>query len=165
MTTVLKVSEDKHTAPYGQTERARIAEALTTVLADSYALMAKTQGVHWNVRSPLFRRLHDLTEAHYKDLFGAVDEIAERIRALGHVAPDSLDELITKSEISADGEDHSAERLVATLIAGHETTLYRVYAAIDVAEHQKDPASADLLVERVRFHEQALWMLRSLIDA
>lgn len=165
MRTVLKVSEDNHSAPYDQNERARIAEALTTVLADSYVLMAKTQGVHWNAMGPLFLSLHDLTEKHYKDLFAAIDEIAERIRALGHDAPNNLDDMVAKSEISADVEDRSAERLIATLIAGHETTVHRVYAAIDMAEAQKDPGSADLLIERVQFHEKALWMLRSLIDA
>ena len=68
-------------------DREKIASGLSQLLADSYTLYLKTHNYHWNVEGPMFNTLHLMFEEHYTELATAVDEIAERIRALGVKAP------------------------------------------------------------------------------
>ena len=70
-----------------QSERGDVVEQLTRVLADAYAVYLKTHGYHWNVRGPEFFSLHNMLEQQYRDQWAALDDIAERIRALGELAP------------------------------------------------------------------------------
>lgn len=67
--------------------REQLAKHLSVILAETYMLTIKSHLYHWNVVGPMFKPIHDLTEEHYEDLFAATDELAERIRALGHRAP------------------------------------------------------------------------------
>ena len=68
-------------------DRAKIAEGLSRLLADTYTLYLKTHNFHWNVKGPMFQTLHLMFETQYTELALAVDMIAERIRALGFPAP------------------------------------------------------------------------------
>jgi len=70
-------------------DRRQIAAGLSRLLADTYTLYLKTHNFHWNVTGPQFTSLHALFETHYNELAVAVDDIAERIRALGEPAPGS----------------------------------------------------------------------------
>ncbi|HBT36354.1 MAG TPA: DNA starvation/stationary phase protection protein, partial [Hyphomonas sp.] len=70
------------------------ADALRVLLAETYALYSKTHGYHWNVTGPRFNSLHTMFETQYNELWMALDEIAERIRALGHFAPTSPAEMV-----------------------------------------------------------------------
>lgn len=146
-------------------QRKRLVANLVGALADSYLLMVKTQGYHWNVVGPLFFTLHQLTEDQYQNLFSAVDEIAERVRALGYPAPSSIADLMAHSKVNEETGNPTAEEMVASLVADHETIARRLRDAIEVAEDLRDPATADLLTERSRFHEKAVWMLRATIAA
>ena len=133
------------------------------MLADAYVLLVKTQGVHWNVVGPLFFSLHQLTEAQYQDLFGAIDEIAERIRALGYPAPTSIAHMMPHSAIVEETGNSSAEQMVEALVHDNETVARRLLEAVEIAEGLRDAATADLLTERLRVHEKAAWMLRATI--
>lgn len=141
-----------------------LATALTSVLADSFTLMVKTQGVHWNVVGPLFVSVHELTEQHYQNLFGAVDEIAERVRALHHPAPGSMSALLALSSIEEGSAANSAEGMVSMLVRDHQAIVGRLREAIEIAENTEDDATADMLLERVQFHEKAIWMLEAIVS-
>ena len=145
-------------------QRGRLAAGLTAMLADAYVLMVKTQGFHWNVVGPLFVSLHELTEQQYQDLFGAIDKMAERIRALGYPAPTSIADLMPHSALAeAHGSNFSAEQMVSALISDHETVSRRLRDAVEVAEDLRDAATADMLTERLQVHEKAIWMLRAIV--
>jgi starvation-inducible DNA-binding protein len=145
-------------------QRGRLAASLTAMLADASVLMIKTQGFHWNVVGPLFVSLHELTEQQYQDLFGAIDTIAERIRALGYPAPTSFADLMPHSALAeAHGSNFSAEQMVTALIGDHETVARRLRDAVEVAEDLRDVATADMLTERLHVHEKAIWMLRAIV--
>jgi starvation-inducible DNA-binding protein len=147
-------------------QRGRLAAGLTAMLADAYVLMVKTQGFHWNVVGPLFVSLHELTEQHYQDLFAAIDEIAERIRAIGQLAPTSIAEMLQHSAIDeAHASNLSPEEMVKALISDHETVSRRLRDAVEVTEDLRDVATADMLTERLQVHEKAVWMLRATIAA
>ncbi|MBL8566744.1 MAG: DNA starvation/stationary phase protection protein [Hyphomicrobiaceae bacterium] len=142
-------------------DRAKIAKALETVLADTYTLLVKTHVYHWNVVGPLFLPLHHLTEEHYKDLFAAADEIAERIRALGKPAPVSFEALLPRASVEEETTNRSAGGMIEQLIEDHENIVTRLREAALSAEEADDLVTTDMLTARMAFHEKAIWMLRA----
>lgn len=142
--------------------RKKFASKLSTVLADTILLQIKTQVYHWNVVGPLFKPLHELTEEHYNDLFTAADSIAERIRMLGHPAPQSFADLMPKADIGEESHRRSALEMVEQLVADHEKIVQGMRETAREAEEAGDFASHDLLAGRLAFHEKAIWMLRAI---
>lgn len=145
--------------------REEIAGALSRVLADSYTLYLKTHNFHWNVEGPMFQTLHDMFESQYTELANAVDEIAERIRALGLPAPGSYKKFAELSSIKEEDEVPKAEDMVRALVEGHETVARTAREAFKRAEAADDEVSCDLLTQRMQVHEKTAWMLRSLLAA
>ncbi len=144
-------------------DRKEIAENLSRLLADTYTLYLKTHNYHWNVTGPLFQTLHQMFEQQYEELAGAVDSIAERIRALGFRAPGSYQEFTQLTSIRQDQGAPDAEKMIRSLVEGHETVALTAREAFKIAEKSKDEASLDLLTERLKVHEKTAWMLRSLL--
>ncbi|MEE4661789.1 MAG: Dps family protein [Halieaceae bacterium] len=145
-------------------DRIDIAAGLSRVLADSYTLYLKTQNYHWNVTGPLFNTVHLMTEEQYTELSTAVDEIAERIRALGVHAPASYKAFAKLTSIAEEDEIPSAEEMIANLVAGHEAVAKTARSIIPLVEKASDEPSADLLTQRMQVHEKTAWMLRSMLD-
>jgi len=144
-------------------DRKEMADALSCALAETYVLYLKTQGFHWNVVGPLFYGLHKLTEAQYEDLAGAVDELAERIRALGHPAPATFAKFLELSELKEMSGNPSAEEGIQALVKDHETISRTFREAVQIADDDDDIVTADMLTDRIKSHETAAWMLRSII--
>lgn len=141
-----------------------IAAAASKLLASSYTLYLKTHNFHWNVKGPMFTTLHTLFETQYTELALAVDEIAERIRALGHVAPGTYAQFASLSEVSeADGVP-SATEMIEILTADQEIVASCARGLIRVASEADDNASEDLAIRRIDVHEKAAWMLRSHLE-
>jgi len=143
--------------------RGMVADALKMALADSYAMYVKTLGVHWNVTGPSFFGLHKLTDAQYKELHVAADALAERIRALGHVAPASFSEFRKMSCIDVETPHKTTPEMLKELVADNEAVARRMLEASDVAAENNDKFSEDILMQRIGVHEQNAWMLRSII--
>ncbi len=143
--------------------RKTVADALCRVVADTYTLYVKTQGFHWNVVGPLFFSLHELTEQQYKDLAESIDEMAERVRALGFPAPGSFTEFTELRTLSDVDGLPSGQEMIEHLIADHEAVSREVRKMIEAAEEVEDGATADLGNKRLAEHEKAVWMLRALI--
>lgn len=143
--------------------RRTVVESLKGVLADTYTLYLNTHAYHWNVTGPQFPVLHTLFEAQYREMWAALDEIAERIRALGEFAPGNAKALARLSTLDA-GEDAppAAAQMVRNLLAGHEAVVRRTRAALEAAAAAGDAASEDLLTIRLGVHEKAAWMLRAM---
>ena len=139
-----------------------IAVGLRDCLADTYRLMFKTHAYHWNVEGPLFYALHNLTETQYEDLFAASDVIAERIRAIGELAPYKLSEVMEHSVIE-DGDDKiPAVKMAKDLAEDHQRMAHRLHALTRLADKNNDIVTADLATQRSTFHEKAAWMLRAI---
>ncbi len=144
-------------------DRAELASELGKLLADSYALYLKSHNYHWNVTGPMFQTLHLMFEGHYTELATAVDEIAERIRSLGHFAPGSFGAFAELSSI-ADAEGvPAATEMIRQLLVAHETVVRTARALLHMAGKANDDATADLATQRLQVHEKAAWMLRSLL--
>ena len=141
--------------------REAIATALSRLLADSYTLYLKTHNFHWNVVGPQFGSLHTLFETQYTELALAVDEIAERIRALGHYAPGSYAEFGKVTSIQEAVGRFTATQMVEALAADNETVARSAAATFSVAEASGDQPTCDLAVTRQQLHEKSAWMLRA----
>lgn len=142
-------------------QRSEIASALNKVLADSYALYLKTHGYHWNVRGPNFQSLHILLEGQYQDEWAALDDIAERIRALGELAPQGYAAFGNLSSIKDGDPEQDWEGMFKELKTDNETVIATLRAAFPVADDAGDEATADLLTQRLAAHEKHAWMIRS----
>jgi starvation-inducible DNA-binding protein len=140
-----------------------VVEALRKVVADSYALMGQTHLCHWNVRGPAFFSLHNAFEAQYTELFSAIDEMAERIRALGAFAPGGLGNLARMAGLEEIGEDTDAQRMVTHLVAANEHLVGDLQKARDVAAEVGDAETEDMMIARIQTHEKTIWMLRSFL--
>jgi len=144
-------------------EDAQVAEALSRVLADTFTLYLKTHNFHWNVTGPMFHTLHLMFEEQYNELWVAGDAIAERIRALGHVAPGSYREFSKMTYIQEADVVPSATEMIAELLRDNETAARTTRRALSIARAAVDAPTEDLLTQRVRAHEKAAWMLRSML--
>ena len=138
-----------------------VIEALRQVVADTYAVIGQTHICHWNVRGPSFFSLHTAFEEQYSELFVAVDEIAERIRAKEALAPGGLANLASMAGIDEIAEDASAQDMVAHLIRANEKLLADLQTARDAAGEAGDSESEDLMIARTQVHEKTVWMLKS----
>lgn len=140
-----------------------VATALGVLLADSYILALKTQNYHWNVVGSDFVQLHQLFGDQYEALSGAVDEIAERIRALGFPAPASFGEFTDRASVKSTAGHPPAREMITALRDDHLTAAKAAYAVIKAADAAGDESSADLATGRVTEHEKAAWMLSALL--
>ena len=138
--------------------------ALTLLLADSYTLYLKTQNFHWNVTGPMFTTLHTLFEIQYTDLAMAVDEIAERVRALDAAVPGSFSEFAKVATVRESVGPVAAKAMIAALVADQAKVVKSANAVIAAAEKSDDAASADLATRRLQTHEKNAWMLRSHLE-
>ncbi len=144
--------------------REKMAKELSKVLADSYLLYLKTHNYHWNVTGELFHQLHIQFEQQYTELATAVDEIAERIRALGVRAPGSFIEFNKITSITEDTDTPKAMEMVKRLAEANEQVIDTLRKAIKVANSTEDEATADLLTARLTVHSKTTWMLRSHLE-
>ena len=144
-----------------KTERTEVAEELTKVLADSFAIYLKTHGYHWNVRGPEFFSFHNLLEQQYRDIWAALDEIAERVRALGVLAPQSYSAFGNLTAIKDGDPEKESIPMLKELMRDHETLIASARKAFEAADKAGDEASADLMTQRLAAHEKFAWMLRS----
>lgn len=144
-----------------ENNRKSSAEALTQLLADTYTLYLKTHGYHWNVEGPHFQQLHILFMEQYTEMWTAVDELAERIRALGHYAPGSYAAFAKVSQIKEEDGQPDWKSMVQNLARGHEQVAKTARDVLRIAEDAGDDATADVVTPRVTLHEKTAWMLRA----
>lgn len=140
-----------------------VVAGLETCLSNCFVLMMKTQACHWNVTGPLFSSVHEMTQLHYEDLFAAIDEIAERIRSLGHAAPSSLAEMIRSASLEEQAGPQSAEAMITALERDHRSIAEQMRNVVQSADAASDNVTTDLLTSRIAFHEKAAWMLGALV--
>lgn len=139
------------------------ALALSKVLADTYVLYLKTHNFHWNVEGPNFRQLHLMFEEQYQDMWAALDEIAERIRALGAYAPGTYAKFAELATIKENQDIPKANDMLSELAADNERIVTTLTDAIKIAQDAGDEPSAGLLTDRQTVHEKAAWMIRAML--
>lgn len=142
-------------------DRKRSADAVSGLLADTYTLYLKTHGYHWNVEGPHFQSLHNQFMDQYTEMWTAVDELAERVRALGHYAPASYTAMSKLSSIKEETGQPDWRTMVERLAQGHQTVAKTAREVLRIAEDIGDDATADIVAPRITLHEKTAWMLRA----
>lgn len=143
--------------------REQIAQGLSRMLADSFTLYLRTHGFHWNVEGPMFNTLHAMFMEQYTELWNALDEIAERIRALGFPAPGTSALFGQLSSISEIEGQPDAMSMVRLLMQGHEACARTARDVLHIADEGGDEPTVDLMTQRLQVHEKTAWMLRSML--
>lgn len=166
MSTATKERTTKMEINIGISEEHRkaIADGLSKVLADTYLLYLRTHNYHWNVTGELFHSLHEQFEEQYIELAEAVDEIAERIRALGYKAPGTFKEFRELTSLEESTEEPEALEMVRRLAVGNEQVIRTAREALQPANEADDEATIDLLTQRLTIHSKTAWMLRSHLE-
>ena len=144
-------------------DRKEIAEGLSRLLADTFTLYLKTHNFHWNVTGPQFNTLHTMFMTQYTELWNALDELAERIRALGHFAPGSYHQYGALSSIKEEPGVPNAQDMLRQLVEGHEAVARTARSVFPAAEKGNDESTIDVLTQRLQIHEKTAWMLRSML--
>lgn len=147
-----------------QKNREEIAKELSKFLADTYTLYLKTQNYHWNVTGMHFNSLHEMFEEQYTDLAEAVDDIAERIRALGFMAPGSFSAYQELTCIAEDEKFPEDKQMILNLLNAHEATAKTANETLKLADKAGDEVTVDMLIQRINVHQKTAWMLRSLLS-
>jgi starvation-inducible DNA-binding protein len=143
-----------------------IINELNGLLANEYALFSKTLNYHWNITGPRFHSLHNFLEDQYRNLLEVMDDVAERVRILGHTpycTVEKMHEAMTISEQS--GEKLSGSEMIADLYEGymHINNSIRDMVSPETA-FKKDPGTEDFLIGILKDHEKVMWMLKSHLD-
>lgn len=145
-------------------DRAKIVEGLSKLLADSYTLYLMTHNFHWNVTGPQFNSLHNMFMTQYTEQWNALDIIAERIRALGFPAPGTYKQFVKLTAIKEVEGVPKAEEMVSLLVNAHETVARTARSLFSIVDEVNDQPTADLITQRLEVHEKTAWMLRSLLE-
>ena len=147
-----------------ESNRKKIAEGLSNLLADSYTLYMMTHNFHWNVKGPQFNTLHTMFMTQYTEQWAALDVIAERIRALGYPAPGTYSEFAKRASIKEVNGVPKAEDMIRYLVKAQEATAKTARKLFKVVDSANDQPTADVLTQRIDVHEKTAWMLRSLLE-
>lgn len=145
--------------------RQQIAEGLSRFLADSYTLYLMTHNFHWNVKGPMFNTLHNMFMEQYTEQWAALDDIAERIRALGFAAPGTYAEYARLATVKEVQGVPSAQDMIRHLVSAQEATARTARSLFALVDEANDQPTADILTQRLNIHEKTAWMLRSLLEA
>ena len=138
-----------------------VVDALQKVLADTFVLYAKTHSFHWNVEGPHFQSLHELFGEQYTEMWNAMDDIAERIRALGAYAPNTYSEMIKNASIGETSQTPDANSMLEILANDNTAVVDTIYTAIKAGQEAEDEGTTDMMIARSQEHEKYAWMLRS----
>jgi starvation-inducible DNA-binding protein len=147
-------------------QREGVAQILNALLADEYVLYTKTRNHHWNITGPHFSTLHALFQTQYEELDDIIDEVAERVRALGGPAAGTLTEFLKLARLKEhSGQKLNAQEMIAALLADHEAVIRQLRSDLDacVSKHG-DTGTSDFLTGLMEKHEKTGWMLRSTLE-
>jgi starvation-inducible DNA-binding protein len=142
--------------------RKAVSAVLADLLANEVALYIATRGAHWNVVGPNFGALHTFFESQYEALDEILDDVAERMRSLGGIAPASVSAYAkAKSIDDGAGAAANATAMVESLLAAHEAVIKQLRKAESIADNAEDAGSEDFFVSLIETHEKMAWMLRA----
>ena len=138
-----------------------IAEILNRLLADEHILYTKTRNYHWNYEGDNFMEMHKTYEGQYEELAEMIDEIAERIRMIGHHAEGRLKDFLKLANLEEEEYTTRQDEQVKNLTDDHDTIIRIIRKGIASIEKLNDVGTVDLLTRVIQQHEKMAWMLRS----
>jgi starvation-inducible DNA-binding protein len=139
-----------------------VADELSKILADEYVLYTKTRNAHWNVEGPDFHAVHKFFESQYEQFEEIVDDVAERIRSIGHYAPASLKQFLELTQLTEmNREKNDSNGFIKELLSDHESIIIRLRENINrFADEYNDAGTSDFITGLMEKHEKMAWFLR-----
>ena len=143
--------------------RKAVTVELTKLLADEFLLYTKTRNAHWNIEGKDFHSVHIFFESQYEQLDEVMDNVAERIRQLGHYAPATLKEFLSLTHLTEKlGGKNNSQGFIKELLADHESIIIFLRENVNrFADDFKDTGTSDFITGLMEQHEKMAWMLRS----
>jgi starvation-inducible DNA-binding protein len=138
-----------------------LSDDLKQFLATTFAYYLKAHYFHWNVEGIYFQELHALFETVYSEVYGAVDDFAEKIRSLGGYAPGSNSRFSALSYIDDETEILPGEAMVAELLQDSDNMVRILKRVYDIAETEGEHGFSNFLAERMDAFRKHAWMLRA----
>jgi len=139
-----------------------VAGLLNKLLADEHVLYVKIRNAHWNVEGPDFHAQHVFFESIYGEIEQLIDDIAERIRSIGHYAVGTLKEFLALSQLTEmKYTKNDSQGFIKELLNDFESLIISIRKDVKVVEKHEDAATEDFLVSILEKHEKTAWMLRS----
>lgn len=141
-----------------------VANKLQQLLADEQILYSKTRNYHWNVEGSNFMEMHKFYEGLYGELEEVIDQVAERIRKIGHYAQGRLQDFLKQANLLEGEYTNDQDEQLKNLLSDHETIIRYLRKDIDdFDEKYKDAGSADFITGILKQHEQWAWFIRSYV--
>src|SRR5262245_6684790 len=142
---------------------AEVAQSLNRLLADENVLYIKTRKAHWNVEGPDFLAIHRFFEEQYKQLEEVIDDIAERIRTIGHYTEATLASFLQETHLSENTRTkNDSAGFIKSLLGDHETIIIYLRENIErYNDELKDAGTSDFITGLLEKHEKMAWMLRA----
>ena len=142
---------------------AEVAHSLNRLLADENVLYIKTRNAHWNVEGPDFLSIHRFFEEQYKQLEGIIDDVAERIRTIGHYAEATLEKFLQETHLSEQSrEKNDSAGFIRELLDDHDSVIIHLREDVERFTNElKDVGTADFITGLLETHEKMAWMLRA----
>jgi starvation-inducible DNA-binding protein len=139
-----------------------VALILNQIISDEQVLFAKTRNYHWNIESPSFMELHKFYERQYTELAETIDEIAERVRKIGHYAEGRLKDYLKLANLEEGEYTNDQATQLKNLLSDHETLIRGIRSHISTVEDDyKDVGTSDFLTGLLKQHEEWAWMIRA----
>jgi len=141
----------------------QVADTLNKLLADEHVLYIKTRNAHWNVEGPDFAAVHKFFESQYGQLEEIIDQVAERIRSIGHYAIGTMEDYLKLTQLnekSSEGNDSLI--FIKDLLSDHEAVIIELRENVNqFADDFHDVGSSDFITGLMETHEKMAWMLRA----
>lgn len=141
-----------------------VAEQLNKLLADEVLLYMKTRNFHWNIEGPNYQEMHDFYERQYQQLDQIIDQIAERIRSIGHYAEARLADYLKLTNLIESPYTNLQNDQLKSLLASHETIIHLLRRLVPLFEQHQDMGSSDFVTRLLGTHETMAWKIRAYLD-
>jgi starvation-inducible DNA-binding protein len=163
----LKINQMNVNIGITASNRQKVADELAKILADEYVLYTKTRKAHWNVEGPDFYDKHKFFEVQYEQLDEFIDQVAERIRTLGHFPPASLKNFLDLTHLTeVNSKKNDSLGFIKELLEDHESIIITMRECINkFADEYKDAGTSDFITGLMEEHEKLAWFLRAHLQA
>jgi len=138
-----------------------LQKAAKIAFASEFTFYLKAHFFHWNVEGINFRELHDLFGTIYEEVYGSIDDFAEKIRALGAYAPGSNSRFGMLTGIEDETKVLPAEQMVLELLQDSDNKVKILKRVYDIAEAAGEHGFSNFLAERMDAHRKHSWQLRA----
>lgn len=141
----------------------KLIDIVNKQIANWNVLYVKLHNYHWYVKGPQFFTLHTKFEELYNEAALHIDELAERLLALGGKPLATMKEYLAVASVHEAKGNETAEEMVAEIVCDFETMIHELKDGMDYAGEINDETTGDMLLGIHQSLEKHVWMLKSFL--